>query len=184
MADRLSVRPYNKKIFKLKKIISVIITLFCPLILFSREFGVGFIVPNYGIKLSVFNEKSIIDLSFISSNISIVSWGEKPQKVNNATLFYQKKTNIGYGNWDSIIGIGGIYSLYKQYAIYSSGGECGYSIAIGISAGSYYRYSEKFILSIEFQLGYPIKNIVIDDNPYYGIKLIPFIPKIGITYIL
>ena len=146
----------------------------------SGEVGTGIVIPNIGFKFSLMTTKHMIDYSETYSSIAFASEGPSPDRVVSRTLFFHFFLGKSTDTWSPIIGLGGMYMSYvKEYDV---GNVEGRLYAFGVAVGTYHQLIPNLRFYWEINLGFPIKSHTITANSIVEMKLIPFVPKIGILY--
>jgi hypothetical protein len=144
------------------------------------EVGLGVVVPTIGYKFSLMTENNMFDYSESYSSMAFASQGPSPDRVVNRTLFFYFFIGKSSDSWSPLIGLGGIYMSYvKEYDI---GDVEGRLYALGAAFGTYHHIVENLRFYWEINLGIPIGSHTTTENPIVEIKLIPFVPKIGLLY--
>ncbi len=146
------------------------------------EFGIGIASPNIGYKITLIGPKHMLDYSESYSSFAFAFDGYTPDRVVNRTLFFHFITGAKTEKWSPIIGIGGMYISYvKEFDV---GNEEGNVFALGVALGTYHRIIPNLSFGWEINLGYPISSNLTKNNPSEEISLIPFVPKIGVVYLI
>jgi len=149
---------------------------------YGGELGIGLVFPNIGYKVTLIGPKHMLDYSVSYSSHAFAFEGPTPDRVVNQTLFFHFITGASTEKWSPIFGIGGMYISYVKE--YNSGNEEGKVFSLGIALGTYHRIIPNLSFYWEVNLGYPITSHMNTDNPLVEINLIPFVPKLGLMYLI